>query len=833
MPGDNDRMPALRLPLAVALALVVLAIGSAVGAPRDAGAMVSTALPSAPGGSAAKIAAELDALSVSRQRASARSGTDDGGINWPDGRALPRFAEPTRLDVVDLPELPGDLKLLLGTLQGVVNRTEPRIYLIGDDATSGEGRLTWLRSLRVPYTIHPRPWKLVSKYRKAVRGIIVFDPEVPDTVNVATTLAGLKNAVVASPALAERLQRVYGLRVLDDLRGRFADRLEAYEWQFEQLWPQTTHRMLIGVPPQRDVGLPPGIPDIYTTTAKVSEHVHDASNRATYDFDLSDRLGGDGVWVRFDDAFTNDGWGPAVGQVTVRADDQIIAQFVPGTAEEGPYLFDAGNSQIAGGPPQHRFADGERYFVYRFAPPAGTQELTLSVQMWNEYTLSVTGTEPERPFQEEFAYLRDYAVANRAMTFWLDPNIPAERALFERIMAETEPPTPYLGWFPQDVAGEFGGTELASRHGVYVLAADWFENMSVHSGSRARVSDRQPQPPSPPLENKIYVTFTMSEGDNLQYNEHRLRRLWDDPGRGSVPINWTTSPLLADAARNFLSHYQRTATRNDLLVAGPSGAGYIYPTPWPDETFDTFTAQTRRYMKATGMDVVYVLNRVDGRDVDLTPDEATAYVDDVEPRGILLNWGITTQTRVLDGKVPLSTVRGAGGADELERAIAEASAGWDGESPLFLSIGALAWNTTPTDLAAVADSLGPEYEIVRGDQYFELVSGTPRLSASVSPSRMKIGPRRKRVSFRFRAANVGAGPSGKVTLCAEAPRKRVEVTGTGCRAYASLAPGAARTQRFKLEVKPKAGGKRTRITFTARGPGVDKHTATATLTVRR
>jgi hypothetical protein len=98
---------------------------------------------------------------------------------------------------------------------------------------------------------------------------------------------------------------------------------------------------------------------------------------------------------------------------------------------------------------------------------------------------------------------------------------------------------------------------------------------------------------------------------------------------------------------------------------------------------------------------------------------------------------------------------------------------------------------------------------------------------------MRIGPRKKRVSFRFRAANVGAGPSGEVRLCAQAPRERVELTGNGCRAYASLAPGAARTQTFKLKVKPKARGKRTRITFTALGPGVDKRTATATLTVRR
>lgn len=651
----------------------------------------------------------------------ATAGSSGGnGISWPKSQALPHFAKPKRLDVVDIVPLNGDEKLLLGTLQGVVNRSEPRIYLIGTDATNGEGRLTWLKSLNVPYKILPDTWSLVAKYKRSIRGVVVYDPAVPDTINVATTLAGLKNAVVAGPAVAEKLKKDFGLRVVDDLRGKFETRLAAYQWQFDNLWRQTTHRMLVGLPPQRDVGIPPGVPAIYDQLAKVTEHTHDRENLDTYEYDVSNQLGGEGVWLRFDDAFTNEGWGPAVSEVTVRANGQVLAQFFPGTAEEEPYLFDNLNSQVSAGPPQHRFADNDRYFVYKFAPPAGTTSLTVSVTMWNEFTVSVTNEEPPRPFKEGYAYLRDYAVANKAMVFWLDPNVVAERALFEKIMAETKPPTPYLGWFAQDVAGEFGGTELASRHGVYVLAADWFENMSVHSGSKASISDRQSRAPTLPLENKIYVQYTMSEGDNLQYNEHKLRQLWDDPGRGSVPINWSTTPLLADAAPNFLHYYQKTATKNDLLLAGPSGAGYIYPTPWPDDTFKTFTAQTRKYMKATGMDIVYVLNRIDGQDVDLDPFTANAYVNEVKPRGILLNWGGTTKTTMLNGKVPLSTVRGAGGVDEIKSAIAQAAAGWDGTSPLFLSIGILAWNTTPTDLKTVTDSLGPEYKVVRADQYFDL-----------------------------------------------------------------------------------------------------------------
>ncbi|HZC26797.1 MAG TPA: hypothetical protein VE287_07225, partial [Actinopolymorphaceae bacterium] len=509
--------------------------------------------------------------------------------------------------------------------------------------------------------------------------------------------------------------------VKEDLRGRFSSRLDAYTWQYDNLWSATTHRMLIGLPPLKDVNIPPGIPPGYTTLGKVDAHVHDASNRKVYDFDLSAKLGGAAVWVRFDDAFTDDGWGPAVTQVTVHADGAVLADFNPGSDAEVPFLFDADNSQVSAGPPQHRFADNGRYFVYKFDPPAGTQALTLSVDMWNEYTVSVTDTEPARPTKVAFAYLRDYAVANQAMTFWLDPNVTEERALFERIMSDVAPYTPYLGWFAQDVAGEFGGTELCSEHGVYVLAADWFENMSVFAGARAPISDEVPSAPKLALENKVYVTFTMSEGDNLQYNEHRLRILWGNAGRGSVPINWTTSPLLKDAAPAFLSHYQRTATKNDLLVAGPSGAGYIYPTPWPDETFASFTKQTGRYLRATGMDVVYVLNRVGGSDVALSASEAAAYAKDAAPRGLFLNWGSTTHTELTGAGTPLSTIRGVGSVGEANDAIAAAREGWDGSSPLFVAIGVLAWNMTPASVAEVAGGLGSEYAVVRGDQFFDLV----------------------------------------------------------------------------------------------------------------
>ena len=107
-----------------------------------------------------------------------------GGLAWPRGQVLPTFPRPTHLDVADVHALSGDDQALLGTLQGIVNRVEPRLYfLFGDDGSDA----AWLTTLGLPTTRHDDPMSLVEAYRSAISGAIVYDRDVPDTLNVATT----------------------------------------------------------------------------------------------------------------------------------------------------------------------------------------------------------------------------------------------------------------------------------------------------------------------------------------------------------------------------------------------------------------------------------------------------------------------------------------------------------------------------------------------------------------------------------------------------------------------------------------------------------------------
>jgi hypothetical protein len=207
-----------------------------------------------------------------------------------------------------------------------------------------------------------------------------------------------------------------------------------------------------------------------------------------------------------------------------------------------------------------------------------------------------------------------------------------------------------------------------------------------------------------------------------------MRVLWDDPARGKVPINWTSTPLLLDAAPAILDHYRRTATDNDLLVSGPSGVGYFYADAWPAAHLPSFLKATRSHVDRSGMTIPYVLNRADHRDIPLTAATAAAYRTAHQPPGMFLGWGNRFGVQVIDG-LPVSEMRGISSVEEGQRVLAEARKGWDGKSPLFLSVGLFAWQLRPTDVVRLVESLGPEFKVVRADHYFSLLRQARGLEA--------------------------------------------------------------------------------------------------------
>ena len=625
------------------------------------------------------------------------------------GSLLPRLPDVEFLEAADLSALSGDEQTLLVTLQGQVNRTQPRIYLYW---TTDQTNLTWLNTIRTPHRITTNPWELLDRYRSEVRGAILYDINMPDSINVATSIACLRNAVIATPALA----KAHGLEVLDDLTGRFTDTVSAYEYALAHVWPRLSDRILTAIAPTVTLQTA-NVP--WTVVLVEPRPITDASNKATYTIDLSKYLTGTAVYVRFRDNVDTGGFGPSVQQVTMNANGVAFASFTPGTTGEAPYLFDADGSQLASG--GWRFADNYNYFTYAFTPPAGTKQLVMQVLMWNQFAVDATATPPS--VQQGNGVFRDYIVATQAPVFWLDPEIADQAALFATIAQQAAPNTPYLGWFP--LGHEMPGVTLLSRYASQVVAADNLFNGSVFAGVREKVEARVPTPPPvPKLENKIYLTFTMVEGDNVQYCQHRLRDLWDDPARGSVLLNWSISVLLLDIAPAFLNYYQTTRTENDLLLAGPSGAGYTYPAEWPASAFEEFTRYTGEYMRRTGMNTLFVYNRNDTTNLPLTPELVAPYQRNIPGLlGIVLNYDPTSVVSVVNG-LPVVTLLGVNDIAGGQAQLAQIAAAWDGNSPLFVAAGIESYTAelTPTGVTQITSTLGPQFQIVRGDTFFQMLT---------------------------------------------------------------------------------------------------------------
>ena len=130
------------------------------------------------------------------------------------------------------------------TLQGILNRQGPVMYLHGAN-TNKTSR--WIEMFS-----KPGGWlegrqqvklesfgELLRLGKNVLKGVIIYDPDVPATINVATTMAGVEDGIVFSPEQAEKYAAEYGLAILHDFRGQFDGSLsgsaknDAYRWAID------------------------------------------------------------------------------------------------------------------------------------------------------------------------------------------------------------------------------------------------------------------------------------------------------------------------------------------------------------------------------------------------------------------------------------------------------------------------------------------------------------------------------------------------------------------------------------------------------------------------
>ena len=140
--------------------------------------------------------------------------------------------------VVDLGGASTTEKLFMRTLQGTVNRTQARLYLVNSDSPQFvEAERFWIdeyeRQGWITVGGQLSIAEAVGKYGSEVAGFVVATEAEPWTIHAATVIATLQNGVVAPDAVADQLESA-GWQELDDVRGQWPDAVSAYQATVEK-----------------------------------------------------------------------------------------------------------------------------------------------------------------------------------------------------------------------------------------------------------------------------------------------------------------------------------------------------------------------------------------------------------------------------------------------------------------------------------------------------------------------------------------------------------------------------------------------------------------------
>jgi hypothetical protein len=216
---------------------------------------------------------------------------------WIEGRYFPRFPPTERLYALPVrttlaEDYPGSwepgwrindshndmMALTLVGMQGVINRGGPRVYLDWNDYW-GNSRF-WMQELEGHVDVVHLNLDglsalnfLMRRYASRFSGAVVYDPDVPDTINLATMIAGLEDRIILAPEQIglpgiPDFDSVTDLRQLVQEQGWEATaqgQYEIYQWVHENLWapednlqPQLEHRIIGVISPGPPTSMEPG-----------------------------------------------------------------------------------------------------------------------------------------------------------------------------------------------------------------------------------------------------------------------------------------------------------------------------------------------------------------------------------------------------------------------------------------------------------------------------------------------------------------------------------------------------------------------------------------------
>ena len=149
------------------------------------------------------------------------------------------------------------MRLLMTSLQGIVNRAAVELYLDVPTGVAGNTSqtLSYLAArYNVTYDVMSAQAAIDASIHRAA-GVVVYDSSRPESIDVGTVLAAQQNAVLAGPDLAGWLFNRYALPTLFDYAKRpdwtSLDAVGAYDRALRELYPHAYPYLLAILPPDR------------------------------------------------------------------------------------------------------------------------------------------------------------------------------------------------------------------------------------------------------------------------------------------------------------------------------------------------------------------------------------------------------------------------------------------------------------------------------------------------------------------------------------------------------------------------------------------------------
>ena len=331
-------------------------------------------------------------------------------------------------------------------------------------------------------------------------------------------------------------------------------------------------------------------------------------------------------------------------------------------------------------------------------------------------------------------HLRDFAVMANSFVFY------DNGALRQQILNEWPTGGRLMGYTDVSVKGEYGAFVEYAQRGIAFLGSDLAANLSLLSSVYGGVQNQKSHPPEPATEPNVhYVTFMMSDGDNVAYDLWSRYFQFATAYRGNFNMGWPMLPSMVDYAPSVMRWYYENASevngkRDNFIAQG--GIVGTYFSSWPSAQLEPHVQKLNEFMGAADMRLLATIdyNALDRLDVW---DKFTRQpnIDGI----FYQNYSGPATGRMLfsNGKpiVDLRDVLWQGFEDSATLAAHVNSYARDpSRAEGYTAVLVHTWSQTLSDVQAAINAFAPDVRVVTPEEFMKLV----RKNVRVIPANVQI-----------------------------------------------------------------------------------------------